>query len=117
MKRQGRDLGHGLNLINPIFAAMTDLQFFSCMLGIIGGVVYTLINSKLNTILMKQTEVAAELIAVKEQLVKVKTEVITAVNNALALAGEASPELVEALNAVKAAVTEVDDLNPDQTEG
>lgn len=65
---------------------------------------------------IKQTEVAAELVALKEQVVKIKAEVtakLTALAEAIANQGNASPEVEAALADLKSVVTEVDELNED----
>lgn len=76
------------------------------------------INSKLNKILMKQTEVAAELVAVKEQAVKAKAEVmakLAELETAIGNQENASPEVEAALAELKTAVGDIDNLIEDTT--
>lgn len=72
----------------------------------------------LNTkkVMAKQQEVAAELVALKAQVEKIKTEVtakLAALADAIANQGNASPEVESALAELKASVQGVDDLNED----
>lgn len=63
-----------------------------------------------------QTELAAELVAVKEQVVKASAEIvakITALEEALANAGNTTAEVDAALADLKVVVQVLDDLNPD----
>lgn len=65
---------------------------------------------------MKQSEVAAELVAIKEQAVKSKAEIISkldALEQAIANQENASPEVEAALADVRIAVGEIDSLIED----
>jgi len=63
-----------------------------------------------------QAEIAEQLVALKAQVEKIKTEVtekLQALADAIANQGNASPEVESALADLKTAVQGVDDLNPD----
>lgn len=64
-----------------------------------------------------QKELAQALVDLKAQLSKVATEITTKIQSlqdALANAGNTTPEVDAALDEVKSAVQALDDLNPDQ---
>jgi len=74
------------------------------------------INIKLNTMAKTQKEVAAELVAVKEQVVKFKAEVVgklAALADAIANLGLADPDVEAALADLKTTVQSADDLIED----
>lgn len=74
------------------------------------------INIKLNKMAKTQKEVAAELVAVKEQVVKFKGEVVaklSALADAIANQGQADPDVEAALADLKTTVQSADDLIED----
>jgi len=71
---------------------------------------------KLNQMALSQSQLAAELTAIKDQNEKARTEIlakIAALEEALANAGNTTPEVDAALADLKASVQTDDDLNPD----
>ena len=75
-----------------------------------------LFGDKLEKIMATQAELAAQLVAVRDQLVKVADEIndrVAALEAAIANAGNSTPEVDAALDAVKAIAQALDDLNPD----
>jgi len=75
-----------------------------------------IIIKKLNEIIMEQKDFALQLIALKDQLAKAKTEIIdklTALGDALEAADDVSPEVQAAFDDLKAAVQAQDDIVPD----
>ena len=65
---------------------------------------------------LSQSQLAAELTAIKDQNEKARTEIlakIAALEEALANAGNTTPEVDAALADLKASVQTDDDLNPD----
>lgn len=74
------------------------------------------IIKKLNEIIMNQQELAAELKAVKEQNDKSRAEIIQKfadLEAAITAAGNTTPEVDDALSALKASIQTDDDLIPD----
>jgi seryl-tRNA synthetase len=71
---------------------------------------------KLNDIIMTQAELAAELTRIKEQNEKARAEqqaALQALRDALANAGNTTPEVDEALTALASSIQAEDDENPD----
>ena len=64
-------------------------------------------------IVMNQAELAAELRAAKAQTEKIIIEV-TKLKDAVLNAGNVTPEVMEAINGVKAVLGVLDELNPDE---
>lgn len=63
-----------------------------------------------------QQELADQLTSLTAQLTKVRTEVLTKISDleaAIANAGQVSPEVQTALDALKTEVQAIDDINPD----
>lgn len=79
----------------------------------------TKLNRKMEKLMVTQAEVAADVGLVKDQLVKVGLETATLIDRiadletAVANQADASPELVDAVAALKAQAQLVDDLVPD----
>ena len=74
------------------------------------------ILKKLNQIIMEQSVFAEQLIALKDQLAKAKTEILaklTALGDALEAADDVAPEVLAAFDELKAAVQAQDDIVPD----
>lgn len=77
-------------------------------------------NQKLNKIMSTQAEVAAQLTALSTQLDKALAEIqaeIQKLTDAVAAAGASTPEVDAALDALKAKVQALDDLNADPSTG
>lgn len=73
---------------------------------------------KVDHIMATQAELAAQLTAVKDQVVKSRTEVLKKIadlETALANAGSTTPEVDAALAALKTEVQTSDDVIPDST--
>lgn len=71
------------------------------------------INNKLTQIMATQAQVAADLVALTDQVTKIKSEVtgkLQELADAIAAQGTASPEVEAALAGLKAEVQAVDDL-------
>jgi hypothetical protein len=81
-------------------------------------VVQTILE-KVNAIVTTQAELAADLTAVKDQITKIGAETtatlqkVADLETALGNAGNVSPEVQAAFDALKASVQAVDDLVPD----
>lgn len=74
------------------------------------------INSKLQKIMLNQTELAQQITQLTEQINKSKAEItgkLADLETALANAGNTTPEVDAALTALKTAVQGVDDIVPD----
>lgn len=74
------------------------------------------INFKLDQMAISQSQLAAELTALKDQNEKARVEILKKISDleaALANAGTTTPEVDDALAALKASVQADDDLNPD----
>lgn len=75
-----------------------------------------LIITLLKKIIMTQSELAAELKSAKDQNEKARAEILakfTALEEAVANAGNTTPEVDTALAELKASIQTDDDLNPD----
>jgi ribosomal protein S20 len=75
------------------------------------------IDAKAEAIMATQAEQAAKLRAIFDQLGKVKTEIVTAVEKltaAVEAGGDTTPEVDAATQALQEAVQGLDDLNPDE---
>jgi hypothetical protein len=75
------------------------------------------IVSQLKGIIMDQTQLAADLVALKAQGEKAKAEIIAkvaALEAAIAAGGVVSPEVEAALADLRGTVQGIDDLNPDE---
>lgn len=71
----------------------------------------------LENITMKQSELAAELLAARDQVEKFRLEIIAHVTNleaAIVAAGNTAPEVDAALVTLKTSLQTVDDIHPDQ---
>jgi len=78
--------------------------------------VLTRILRTLEKIMATQAELAATLLAVRDQLTKASAEIVArvaALEQAIANAGNTTPETDAALAAVKEIAQALDDLNPD----
>ena len=65
---------------------------------------------------MEQSELAAQLTALKDQLAKAKTEItdkLTSLGDAIEAADDVAPEVIAAFDELKAAVQAQDDIVPD----
>ena len=75
-----------------------------------------LIIKKLNQIIMEQSELAAQLAALKDQTAKAKAEIVKKIEDlgtALEAADDVTPEVQAAFDALKAEVQGVDDIVAD----
>lgn len=78
-----------------------------------------LIIKKLDNMSKTQAEIAAELVAIKEQNDKARAEVLAKIadlETALANSGNSTPEVDDALAALKSSVQTDDDIVPDAVE-
>jgi ABC-type transporter Mla subunit MlaD len=80
------------------------------------GLLDVLLGKELQKIMANQAELAAQLSAVSAQLAKASGEIVArvaALEQAIANAGNSTPEVDAALEAVKQIAQALDDLNPD----
>lgn len=93
-----------------------DLSYSIFIVFLLQLIIIFLIKSKTDTIMATQQELAQQLRDITEQNEKATVEIlakIAALEDALANAGNTSPEVDEALAALKASVQKDDDIVPD----